>query len=321
MRIGFDIGTAVTTVVTSSGGIVYREPSAVVIDCHTGDILAMGDRAYPMIGRLPSSRTVVYPVRDGVVSNVAILEKMLSEIIRDNLHLGLLRPDVVACVSGAIKETEKQALEGVFKSLGARDVAFVSAPKAAAIGCGVDRSQQSGTLVINIGAGSTDMAVIAGGEICEMRSLRFGSGRLDDDIINYLKNTRDISIGELTAEKIKRRIGGAILRREEVSLLLSGKNVITYDFTPFEVTSSEVYSAMGATLRAFLQNLTDTLSSCTPELSCDVLENGIVLTGGGARLYGMKSFLEAGTGIRVCVAENPHLACAFGVLECLRGRA
>ncbi|MBQ7961347.1 MAG: rod shape-determining protein [Clostridia bacterium] len=311
--IGLDIGTSNMTAYVEGKGIVFSRPSAIACDTHTGRILAVGEDAFAMTGRTPGSVTVIRPFSEGVVSDMKITVAMLSQFIDEVCRLTVLKPNIIAGVPGEITGVERNAILDVLKSAGASRVCIMEHPYAAAVGADVAFTKPYGTMLIDIGGGTVDISVVSMNSVAAVRTLRFGSEALTQDIIKYLRRERDIEVGYLTAEDIKKTIGGAVVRNEEIALVAKGRNAVTGSPINFEVTSTEVYWAIKEHIDMILTGVKEILSSISPELSADIFESGIVLTGKGSLLYGIDSFLESSTGVQVRIAKEPWLCVAKGL--------
>lgn len=311
--IGIDIGTSNMTAYVEGKGIVFSRPSVVACDSHTGKIIAFGEDAFAMTGRTPASMCVVRPFCDGVVSDISVTIQMISDFINKVCSLSVLKPNVLVGVPSNITSLEKKAILDVLDASGAGRVCIMEHPYAAALGADVAFTKPNGTMIIDIGGGTVDIAVVTMGSIAASKTIRIASETYTSGIIKYLRRERDIEVGYLTADYIKRTIGGAVIRNEEIALVAKGRNIVTSAPINFEVTSTEVYWAIKEYVDAVLAGVKEILSSISPELSADIFENGIVLTGKGAVLYGMDIFLESSTRLPVRIAKDPALCVAKGL--------
>lgn len=311
--IGIDIGTSNITAYVEGKGIILSSPSVVACDVHTGRIIASGDDAFAMTGRTPASMEVISPFCDGVVSDISVTTQLIKDFIDKVCRISVLKPNLLVGVPSNITSLEKKAILDVLDTAGAGKVCIMEHPYAAAVGADVAFSKPNGTMVIDIGGGTVDIAVVTMGSIASSKTIRTASESFTSDIIKYLRRERDIEIGYLTADYIKRTIGGAIIRNEEIALVVKGRNIVTAAPINFEITSTEVYWAIREHVEMILSGVKELLSSISPELSADIFENGIVLTGKGSLLYGMDVFLESATGLPVRIAKDPALCVAKGL--------
>lgn len=311
--IGIDFGTSNMTAYVEGKGIVFSRPSVVACDSHNGRIIAYGEEALAMTGRTPSSMKVVRPFCDGVVSDIGVTASMLRDFVDKVCRLTVLKPNIIAGVPSNITSLERKAILDVLEMSDAGRVCIMEHPYAAAVGADVAFFKPNGTMIIDIGGGAVDIAVVTMGSIAASKTIRAASESFTLDIIKYLRRERDIETGYLTAEYIKRTIGGAVIRNEEIALVSKGRNIVTSAPINFEITSTEVYWAIKEHIDAILAGVKEILSNISPELSADIFENGIVLTGKGSLLYGMDVFLESATGLPVRLAKDPGLCVAKGL--------
>lgn len=316
--IGIDLGTANTLVYVKGKGIVSREPSVVAVDMRNNRVLAVGSEAKDMLGRTPRSIAAVRPLKDGVIADFEVASEMLKCFIRRQLHTRpLLRPRVIVCVPSGVTEVERRAVDEAARSAGAREVALVEEPMAAAIGSGMAVEEAVGRMVVDIGGGTAEVAVIALGDIVTKTSVRTAGDEFDDAIIRYVKRTYNLLIGERTAEDIKIRMGSAYPRKEESAMVVKGRNLVDGLPKTVMLTSEEVRDALREPVREILSAIRATLEQTPPELSADIIEDGIMLTGGGALLQGLDTLIQEETGIPVFVAEEPLDCVANGTGRCL----
>lgn len=311
--IGIDLGTSNMTAYVEGKGIVFSRPSVVACDSHTGKIIAGGEQALAMIGRNPASIDVISPLCDGVVSDVSVTAAMVKEFVDECCRLTVLKPNIIAGIPSNVTGLEKKAILDVLTMSGAARVCIMEHPYAAAVGADIPFAKPCGTMIIDIGGGTVDIAVVSMGSIVASKTIRFASDSLTQDIIRYLRRERDIEVGYLTAEHIKRSIGGAVIRSEEIALVSKGRNIVSGAPINFEITSTEVYWAIKEHVDGVLAGVKELLSEISPELSADIYETGIVLCGKGALLYGMDAFLESATGVPVRIAKDPGLCVAKGL--------
>ncbi|MDQ5983352.1 MAG: Cell shape-determining protein MreB [Eubacteriales bacterium SKADARSKE-1] len=305
--IGIDLGTANTLVFVKNKGIVMREPSVVAVDVTTDTVLAVGTQAKEMIGKTPGSIVAVRPLRDGVIANFDITAAMLKYFVRKTVKSGLFskRPKVVVCVPSGVTEVERRAVEDAVRQAGAREVELIQEPMAAAIGAGLPVSEPTGNMVVDIGGGTSEVAVISLGDIVTSRSVRVAGNKFDEAIIAYVKKKYNLLIGERTAENVKIQIGSAAPYENEGSMEIKGRNLIDGLPKNIEITAEEVREALDDSLQMIIDAIKSTLENTPPELAGDIVGNGIMLTGGGALLRGMDQLVLDKTGMSVKIAENP----------------
>ena len=310
--IGIDLGTANVLVYVSGKGIVLEEPSVVAIDKRTNSVLAVGEEARRMIGRTPGNIVAIRPLRDGVISDYDVTEKMLKYFISkvvDKKGFGrFFMPRIMVCVPTGVTEVEKRAVEEATRQAGAREVYIIEEPIAAAIGAGVDISQPNGNMVIDIGGGTADIAVISLGGAVVSESIKVGGDRFDEAIVRYIRKQYNLLIGERSAEKIKIEIGTAFKREKDVSMKISGRNLVTGLPQTITICSSEMLEALDECSEQIVLSTLSVLEKTPPELASDISDTGIIMTGGGALLYGLDKRIEERTGIKVIVAEE-SLSC------------
>ena len=314
--IGIDLGTANVLVYVSGKGIVLEEPSVVAIEKRTNSVLAVGEEARKMIGRTPGNIVAIRPLRDGVISDYDVTEKMLSYFINkvvDKKGFGrFFMPRIMVCVPSGVTEVEKRAVEEATRQAGAREVYIIEEPIAAAIGAGVDISEPNGNMVIDIGGGTADIAVISLGGAVVSESIKIGGDRFDEAIVRYMRKQHNLLIGERSAEKIKIEIGTAYKREEEKSMKISGRNLVTGLPESMTVNSSEMLEALDECAEQIVLTTLRVLEKTPPELSADISDAGIIMTGGGSLLYGLDKRIEERTGIKVRIAEEPLSCVAKG---------
>jgi rod shape-determining protein MreB and related proteins len=316
--IGIDLGTANTLVYVKDQGIVLREPSVVVVQAGTNNVLAVGDDAKRMLGRTPANIVAVRPMKDGVIADFEITEAMLRHFIL-KVHNGRMRaqPRVVIAVPSGITEVEKRAVRESATHAGAREVYLIEEPMAAAIGVGLPVQDPAGNMIIDIGGGTTEVALISLSGIVFSRSLRVAGDQLDEAIVQYMKRAYNLMIGERTAEEIKIKIGSAYTCEEETSVEVKGRDLVAGLPKTIMVTSQEVREALLEPVSAIVDSVRTTLERCPPELSADLVDRGLVLAGGGALLRGLDKLLSKETDLPVHVAEDPLSAVVEGTGRCL----
>jgi rod shape-determining protein MreB len=310
---GIDLGTATTLVYVKGKGIVLCEPSVVAVERGTTNVLAVGEEAKRMLGRTPGNIVATRPMKDGVIADFEIAECMLRYFIK-KVHdrRVMVRPRMVIAIPSGITEVEKRAVRDSALHAGAREVYLVEEPMAAAIGVGLPIQEPAGNMIIDIGGGTTEMAVISLAGIVLSRSIRVGGDEMDDAVIEHLKKTYNLMIGERTSEEIKIKIGSAYPLEEEMSLEVKGRDLVAGLPKTVTVTSEEIREAMQEPIRAIVESTRFTLEKTPPELSADLLERGIILAGGGSLLRGMDRLISEETGLPVHVADEPLTAVALG---------
>lgn len=312
-NIGIDLGTATVLVYIKGQGIVIREPSVVAIDKDTNTILAVGEEARRMLGRTPGNIVAIRPLREGVISNYEVTEKMLQYFIEKAMgKRSFVKPTIAVCVPSSVTEVEKRAVEDATLQAGARRVHIIEEPIAAAIGSGIDISRACGSMVVDIGGGTTDIAVISLGGTVVSYSLKIAGDNFDDAIIRYIRKKHNVLIGERTAEDLKIKIGTAFERTIPVSMDVRGRNLITGLPKNFTVTSDEMLEALQESVAAIAEAVHGVLEKTPPELAADIYERGIVMTGGGSLLYGLDKLIQSRTGIHAMVAEDAVSCVAIG---------
>ena len=306
--IGIDLGTANTLVFMKGKGIVMREPSVVAVDVRTEDVLAVGTQAKEMIGRTPGSIVAVRPLKDGVIADFDVTATMLKHFIRKALHnSSFSRPRVVVCIPSGVTEVERRAVEDAARQAGAKDVELIEEPMAAAIGAGLPVAEPTGSMVVDIGGGTAEVAVISLGDIVTSVYVRVAGDKFDEAIISYVKKKYNLLIGERTAEDIKIRIGSAYPTEEteNATMEIKGRNLVDGLPKNVVVSADEVREALGDSLQTIVEAIKNTLEKTPPELSADIIDHGIMLTGGGALLRGLDQLVSRETGMPVHVAERP----------------
>ena len=305
--IGIDLGTANTLVCLKGKGIILREPSVVAVDTRTDEVLAVGARAKEMIGRTPGSIVAVRPLKDGVIADYMVTAKMLQHFIKSSVKPGFLsRQRVVICLPTGVTEVERKAVEDAAYQAGARPpVNLIEEPMAAAIGAEMPVDEPTGSLVVDIGGGTSEVAVISLGDIVTSCSVRVAGDKFDEAIQSYIKKKYNLLIGERTAEEIKIKIGSAFPCDTEESIVTKGRNLVDGLPKDITVTADEIRSALSDPLSVIVDAVRTTLEKTPPELSADVIDRGIVLTGGGALLRGIDMLIMQQTGMPVRIAPNP----------------
>jgi cell shape determining protein, MreB/Mrl family len=317
--IGIDLGTANTLVFVKDHGIVLREPSVVAVQAGTNKVLAVGDEAKRMLGRTPGNIVAIRPLKDGVIADFEVTEAMLRHFI-NKVHnrRRMVRPRVVIAVPSGITEVEKRAVKDSATHAGAREVYLIEEPMAAAIGVGLPVQDAAGNMVVDIGGGTTEVALLSLSGIVFSRSVRVAGDELDEAIAQYMKRAYNLMVGERTAEEIKIRIGSAYKLEKEVSMEVKGRDLVAGLPKTITITSQEVREALMEPISTIVDSVRITLERCPPELSADLVDRGLVLAGGGALLRGLDRLLAEETGLPVHVAEDPLSAVAEGTGKALQ---
>ena len=311
--IGIDLGTASVLVFIKGKGVVLKEPSVVAIDRDTDTIRAIGEEARLMIGRTPGNIVAVRPLRQGVISNYSVTEQMIKYFIQKAVgKRSYKKPRISICVPSGATEVETKAVEDASFQAGAREVFIVEEPLAAAIGAGIDISKPCGNMVVDIGGGTTDIAVISLGATVESTSVKVAGDDFDDAIVRYMRKKHNLLVGERTAEEIKIGIGTCFKKTEVKKMEVRGRNLVTGLPKIIEVTSEEVEEALREATTQIVEAIHGVLENTPPELSADIAVRGIVLTGGGCLLDGLEELIESKTGITTMTAEDPMTAVAIG---------
>lgn len=310
---GIDLGTATTLVYLKGEGIVLCEPSVVAIERASNKVLAVGLEAKRMLGRTPGDILAIRPMKDGVIADFEVTEAMLRYFIKKAQHRRVLaRPRMVIAIPSGITEVEKRAVRESAERAGAGAIFLIEEPKAAAIGVGLPINEPIGNMIIDIGGGTTEIAVISLGGMVFARSIRIGGDELDQTITEYLKKTYNLMIGERTAEDIKIKIGSAYKLDEELSLEIKGRDLVAGLPKAITITSEEIRDALSEPIRAILESAKIVLERTPPELAADLIEHGIMMAGGGSLLRGMDRLISEETGLPVHIADDPLTAVAMG---------
>ena len=304
-NLGIDLGTATVLVYAEGKGIILEEPSVVAINRNNNKVLAVGEEARKMIGRTPGNIVAVRPLRDGVISDYEITEKMLKEFIRKAYGKSkITAPKVIVCVPSQATEVEKRAVIDAARNSGAKKVNLIEEPLAAAIGAGLDITKPNGSMVVDIGGGTTDIAVISLGGIVVRSSIKVAGDSFDDAIIKYVRNKYKIMIGEKTAEELKVTVGSALKDSRNLTTTMKGRNLITGLPDEISITSNEINEALKESVSLIVDSVKSVLEKTPPELASDIIERGILMTGGGSLLFGLDKLIEIETGVNVEVANN-----------------
>lgn len=318
--IGVDLGTANTLVCVKGKGIIMREPSVVAYDVRNDAVRAVGREAKEMIGRTPGSIVAVRPLKDGVIADFDVTAAMLKRFVSEALKGSLFsRVRMVICIPTGVTEVESRAVYDAAKQAGAYDVDLVEEPMAAAVGAGLPVQEATGNMIVDIGGGTSEIAVISLGDIVTAQSLRIAGDNLDEAIINYMRKKHNLLIGERTAEQIKIDIGSAKPYENETSIEIKGRNVVDGLPKNVTITSAEVRGAMLDTISQIIDAIRSTLEKTPPELSADIIDSGITLTGGTALLRGLAELIAEETGMPVSIAANPLDCVVLGAAKRLEG--
>lgn len=310
---GIDLGTATTLVYVKGEGVVLCEPSVVAIERGTSHVLEVGEEAKRMLGRTPGNIVAIRPMKDGVIADFEITEAMLRYFIKKVHHRRVLvRPRIIIAIPSGITEVEKRAVKDSAERAGAREVFLIEEPIAAAIGVGLPIQEPIGNMIIDIGGGTTEIAVISLAGVVFSKSIRIGGDEMDDAIIEYLKKTYNLMVGERTAEEIKIKIGSAYPQEEELSMEVKGRDLVAGLPKTVTITSEEIREALQEPVRAILEITKISLERTPPELAADLIEHGIVMAGGGSLLRGLDKLISEETGLPVHIADDPLTAVANG---------
>jgi len=315
---GIDLGTANTLVYIKGKGIVLREPSVVAVNLDTKRVLAVGNEAKKMIGRTPGNIVAIRPLKDGVIADFDITETMLKAFINKVNPKGTVTsPRIVICFPSGVTEVEKRAIEDATRSAGARHVVLMEEPKAAAIGAGLPVAEPSGSMIVDIGGGTTEVAVIALGGIVTCKSLRIAGDELDQAIITYIKKEFNLMIGERTAETVKIELASAFDTGENRVMDIKGRDLVSGLPKTIEINEDQIREAIKEPIYSIIDAIKTTLEKTPPELSADIMERGIMLAGGGALLHNLDKLINHETHIPVNIAENPLDCVAIGAGKAL----
>jgi rod shape-determining protein MreB len=315
--IGVDLGTATVLIYVKGKGIVLKEPSVAAVDKLTGKLFAVGYEAQRMIGRTPGNIVAVRPLRDGVISDYDVTEKMLNSFLNKVSISRFFKPNIMICVPSGVTDVEERAVKDAAVQAGAKKAFIIEEPIAAAIGSGIDISQPNGTMIVDIGGGTTDIAVISLGGVVVSTSIKTAGDKFDDAIVKFIRKKHNVLIGERTAEQIKQSVGCVYPPEEERFTEVKGRNLLTGLPKIFNVTSSEIYDALIDTASVIVEAIHQTLEKTPPELVGDIASDGIVMTGGGSMLEGFTALVTEKTGIKSQVADDPTTCVALGTGKAL----
>ena len=312
--IGIDLGTASVLVYVRGKGVVLKEPSVVAFDRDTNKIKAIGEEARLMLGRTPGNIVAVRPLRQGAISDYTVTEKMLSYFINRTVGKSLFgrKPRISVCVPSGATEVEKKAVEDATYQAGAREVSIIEEPVAAAIGAGIDISKPCGNMIVDIGGGTADIAVISLGGVVVTSSIKVAGDDFDEAIVRFMRKKHNLLIGERTAEEIKINVGTVYKRPENLTMDVRGRNLVTGLPKTVTVTSEETEEALREPAYQIVDAVHNVLERTPPELAADISDRGIVLTGGGSLIQGLEELIEEKTGINTMTAEDPLTAVAIG---------
>lgn len=311
--IGIDLGTANTLVFMKDKGIILREPSVVAVDTRKDEVLYVGQEAKEVIGRTPGSIVAMRPLKDGVIADFDITANMLQRFIKKVCGNSFLsRPNIIICIPSGVTEVERRAVREAAVAAGGRRVSIIEEPMAAAIGAGLPVAEATGSMVVDIGGGTSEVAVISLGGIVTARSVRVGGDAFDSAIIQYIKRKHNLLIGERTAEQIKIDIGSAFAGEEEGIMDIKGRNLVDGLPKNISITPKEIREALADSISSVLDAIKTTLERTPPELAADIIDHGIMLTGGGAMLRGLDKLISKETGINVLIADSPLDCVAIG---------
>ena len=315
--IGIDLGTATILVYVKGKGITLREPAVVAIDKNTNEVLAVGQNARKMLGRTPGNIVAIRPLKDGVISDYTVTEKMLKYFISKVSDKSIFSPRIMICVPSGVTEVEKKAVIDAANHAGARKVYLIEEPIAAAIGAGIDITKPYGTMIVDIGGGTTDIAVIALGGAVRSTSIKVAGDKFDEAIIKHIKKHHSIIVGERTAEEIKINIGCVYPKTTTERMNIKGRHLISGLPVEIEVTSDEMLEALSSVANYIIEAVHGVLEVTPPELSADISDRGIYITGGGGLIYGLDKLIEEKTGIPVRVADDAVSCVAMGTGKAL----
>jgi len=314
-ELGIDLGTANILVYSKNKGILLNEPSVVAIDSETNKVLAVGAEAKNMIGKTPGKIVAVRPLKDGVIADYDVTTDMLKYIMKltsRKLGMSMRKPTVVVCTPSGATSVERRAIQDAIKSSGAKEVHLIEEPVAAAIGADLPVDEPIANVIVDIGGGTTEVAIISFGGIVSCHSIRIAGDQLDEDIIQYIRKQYNLLIGERTAEQMKMEIGYALIKHEKETMDIRGRDLVTGLPKTITVSSYEMQDAMKESLYHILEAIRATLEDCPPELSGDIVDRGVILTGGGALMKGIQEWLSEEIVVPVHIAPNPLESVAIG---------
>ena len=311
--IGIDLGTTSVLVATRGKGVLLREPSVVAMDKNTGRVLNVGMAAQRMLGRTPGNIVAIRPLRDGAISDYDMTERMLKELVKKALAFTLFKPRIIISVSSGITEVEERAVIDAGIEAGARKVYLMEAPLAAAVGAGIDISKADGHMVVDIGGGTTDVAVLSLSGVVESSSIKVAGESFDDAIVKYIRRKHNVLIGDSTAEELKKSIGCVFPRPESTAVDVKGRCLLTGLPRVVSITTSDILDAFEEVSERILEIIHHVLENTPPELVADISQNGIVMTGGGSLLWGFDKLIESRTNIPTHIADDAELCVGYGM--------
>ena len=311
--IGIDLGTTTVIVTVKGKGIVTREPCVVAMDKNTGRLLKVGMAAQRMLGRTPANIVAIRPMKDGVISDYDMTERMLKEFVQKVTTFSLVKPRIVISVPSGITEVEERAVVMAGMHAGARKVYLIEEPVAAAIGAGIDVSKAEGHMVVDIGGGTTDIAVISMSGVVNAASIKIAGDAFDEAIVRYIRKKHSVLIGDTTAEDIKMKIGCVFPRADNSTVEVKGRCLLTGLPKMVSISSSEIIEAFEEVSQKILDSVHEVLENTPPELVADISDNGIIVTGGGSKVWGMDKLIESSTNISTAIADDPDLCVAYGI--------
>jgi len=315
--IGMDLGTANTLVHLRGKGIVLVEPSVVAIHAETKELLAVGTEAKQMIGRTPGNIIAIRPMKDGVIADFDITQTMMHHFIGKAYRRGLLKPRVIVAVPSGCTEVERRAVLDAVLRAGAREAYTIEEPMAAAIGAGLPVDEPTGNMIVDVGGGTSEVAVISLEGIVASRSIRVGGDEMDEAVVNYVKRAYNLLIGERTAEEVKTTIGSAYELQQEETMEIRGRDLVTGLPRTISIDSREIRKALSEPVNAIMEAIKETLENTPPELAADIMDRGIVMTGGGAMLKGLDRLVSQETGMPVHTVDEPIYAVVRGAGKAL----
>ncbi len=316
-EIGIDLGTSNTIIYLKGKGIVVNEPTVVAVSKKNGKLLSIGKEAGEMLGRTPQDIRALTPIKDGVIANFDITVAMLRYFIKKAVNSSFLKPKAVICIPSHITDVEKRAVRDAALAAGVKEVYLIEKSMAAAIGAGIEVHKPIGSMIVDIGGGTTEIAVVSLGGVVATQSLRVASHSLDNDIVQFLKKNNNLIIGDITAEEIKKSIGSACPLKEELSMDIKGRDLVSGLPKTITVKSSEIRDAFQESLAAIIDGIKSVLEKTPPELAADIFELGIVMTGGGSILRGLGRLINVHTEIPIFIAESPAECVAIGAGKAL----
>ncbi|TGB03915.1 rod-share determining protein MreBH [Halobacillus salinus] len=314
-EIGIDLGTANILIYSKSKGILLNEPSVVAYNTETKSVVAVGKEAKEMVGKTPRNVIPVRPLRDGVIADYDMTAQLLKELMKKvakKSGISMRKPSVVVCIPSGSTSVEQRAIHNAVKSYGAKDVQLIEEPIAAAIGADLPVDEPVANVIVDIGGGTSEVAIISFGGVVSCKSIRAGGDVMDEEIVKYVRKAYNVLIGERTAEQIKMEIGYALIDHPEERMEVRGRDMVNGLPKTIELTSTEIQSALRETLEQLLETVRATLEDCPPELSGDIVDHGVILTGGGSLLKGMQDWLSKEIYVPVHMAPNPLESVAIG---------